>query len=133
MAVRYISSINEMKEMTQLMAALSDANRLRLVFALRNGELCVCQLIALLELAPSTVSKHLSILQTAGVVERSKKGRWVYYRLCPDPDFPIIGKRAPEKFQRLEKSEVVSADDRRLKDIVRQDPEALCRIILRKP
>ncbi len=75
------------------MAALSDPNRLRLVFALRHGERCVCQLIALLGLAPSTVSKHLAILQATGMIERSKKGRWVYYRLRPDPDFPIMGKR----------------------------------------
>jgi ArsR family transcriptional regulator len=121
-----------MKELIQLMAALSDPNRVRMVYALRHGELCVCQLIALLKLAPSTVSKHLTILQAAGVVERSKKGRWVYYQLRSDPDFPITGKRAPKKFQRLEKSTAIRADDRRMKEIVRQDPEALCRIILRK-
>lgn len=121
-----------MKDVTRLMAALSDPNRLRLVFALRHGERCVCQLIALLGLAPSTVSKHLAILQATGMIERSKKGRWVYYRLRPDPDFPIMGKKAPEKFQRLEKTEAIRGDDRRLKEIVRQDPEALCRVILRR-
>jgi DNA-binding transcriptional ArsR family regulator len=102
------------------------------VFGLRKGERCVCQLIALLKLAPSTVSKHLAILQAAGVVERSKKGRWVHYRLRANPDFPIIGQQAPKMFQRLEKSDAIRADDRRLKEIVQQDPEALCRIILRK-
>jgi DNA-binding transcriptional ArsR family regulator len=61
--------------------ALSDPNRVRAFMALRNGELCVCQIIELLALAPSTVSKHMSILKQAGLVDSRKDSRWVYYRL----------------------------------------------------
>jgi len=61
--------------------ALSDIQRLRILLMLRAGELCVCQLIAVLELAPSTVSKHLSVLSAAGLVDARKDGRWAYYRL----------------------------------------------------
>lgn len=61
--------------------ALSDPHRLRAVLALREGELCVCQLIELLGLSPSTVSKHMSILAQAGLVRHRKAGRWVHYRL----------------------------------------------------
>ncbi len=63
--------------------ALSDIQRLRVLMMLRSGELCVCQIIEVLGLAASTVSKHLSILSGAGLVDFRKEGRWAYYRL-PD-------------------------------------------------
>ena len=61
--------------------ALSDIQRLRILMLLRKGELCVCRIIAVLGLAPSTVSKHLSILGAAALVDSRKEGRWAYYRL----------------------------------------------------
>jgi len=61
--------------------ALSDKNRVRALLALGDQEVCVCQLIELLQLAPSTVSKHMSILRQAKLVSGRKKGRWMYYRL----------------------------------------------------
>ena len=61
--------------------ALSDENRIRAIMMLTGGELCVCQIIEMLGLAPSTVSKHMSILRQAGLVETRKEGRWIYYRL----------------------------------------------------
>lgn len=62
--------------------ALSDENRVRILMALRGRRLCVCQITAFLDLAPSTTSKHLSILRQARLIEGSKDGRWVYYRLA---------------------------------------------------
>jgi ArsR family transcriptional regulator len=62
--------------------ALADEGRLRVLVALADRELCVCEIIELLGLAPSTVSKHLSILRQAGIVEARKNGRWIYYRLA---------------------------------------------------
>lgn len=61
--------------------ALSDIQRLRILMILRGGELCVCQIIAVLGLAPSTVSKHLSVLSEADLVISRKQGRWAHYRL----------------------------------------------------
>lgn len=57
-------------------------NRVRPLMALDGRELCVCQIIELLGLAPSTVSKHMSILKQARLVEIRKNGRWAYYRLA---------------------------------------------------
>lgn len=121
-----------MRTTARLFGALADESRLRMAMALRHGELCVCQLIALTGLAPSTVSKHLSILRDAGLVDARKKGRWVYYRLAERPVFPIIGKQAPKVFQSLEKSSRVKADDRKLKQIGGEELEKLCRRILCK-
>ncbi len=59
--------------------ALTDENRVRMLMALHQKELCVCQITALLDLAPSTTSKHLSILRQARLIESRKHGKWVYY------------------------------------------------------
>lgn len=68
--------------------AVSDPSRLRTLMVLRNGELCVCQIIALLQLAPSTVSKHMSILRNAGLITGRKQEKWMYYQL---PEKPGLG------------------------------------------
>ena len=73
--------------------ALSDQNRVRMLMALDRRELCVCQIIELLELAPSTVSKHMSILANARLVEGRQDGRWRFYRLAGD-DAPVEAREA---------------------------------------
>src|ERR1017187_7221762 len=70
-----------MRDCLNITKALSDENRLRMLMALRDGELCVCQLTELMGLAMSTVSKHLSILYQAGLVAARKDARWMYYSL----------------------------------------------------
>src|SRR5512137_1434832 len=72
--------------------AVSDSHRVRALCALRGGELCVCQIIALLGLAPSTVSKHLAVLRSARLVDSRKEGRWIYYRLSKESRTPSAGK-----------------------------------------
>ena len=73
-----------MRNIIGITKALSDENRVRALMMLCQGELCVCQLIEMLRLAPSTVSKHMSILYQAGLVDARKEGRWNYYRLPGD-------------------------------------------------
>ncbi|MCC8194399.1 MAG: metalloregulator ArsR/SmtB family transcription factor [Deltaproteobacteria bacterium] len=62
--------------------ALTDENRVRILMALRDREMCVCQVTGFLDLSPSTTSKHLSILKQARLIESRKRGKWVYYRLA---------------------------------------------------
>jgi len=75
-----------MQDLIAMTKALADETRVRALMSLAEGELCVCQIIEVLDLAPSTVSKHMSILQGAGLVQRRKDGRWCYYRLADDED-----------------------------------------------
>ena len=82
-----------MREFLEITKALSDINRVRILMALGKRELCVCQITEFLGLAPSTVSKHMSILDHARLVESRKDGRWVYYRLASE-DAPRIVSRA---------------------------------------
>jgi DNA-binding transcriptional ArsR family regulator len=70
--------------------ALSDENRVRIIAALQGRELCVCQIIDLLQLSPSTVSKHLSILRNARLLNGRKEGRWMHYSLARDPQRPMV-------------------------------------------
>lgn len=64
--------------------------RLRMLAMLTTGELCVCQMTAVLDLAASTVSGHLSDLRAAGLVIERKEGKWVHYRLVEDPDISTV-------------------------------------------
>jgi len=69
-----------LRDFTGLARALADQSRVRILIALKDHELCVCQLVELLGLASSTVSRHLAILSQAYMVDSRKEGRWVYYR-----------------------------------------------------
>jgi len=116
-----------MREVLDITKALADGNRLRAVLALAGGELCVCQIIALLELAPSTVSKHMSILRQARLVEGRKEGRWMYYRL-PRRDAPKAVRQAVAWVRRsLADAPQTARDKKRLETILALDPEVLCK------
>jgi ArsR family transcriptional regulator len=70
-----------MKEFIKVMKALSDPNRVMLVKMLQKRTMCVCEVQAALGIAQPTVSKHLKILEGAGLVDRKKEGLWVNYSL----------------------------------------------------
>jgi ArsR family transcriptional regulator len=116
-----------LREVLEIHKALSDANRLRALIALDGKELCVCQITELLQLAPSTVSKHLSILRQARLVEMRKVGRWIYYRLS---DYSA-GTVAAGTIRLLEKTlsndRQIKDDRKHLKEILKIDPDILCR------
>ena len=78
-----------MRELMAVCKALSDAQRIRTLLLLQQGEMCVCEVVAALGLAPSTVSRHLAVLERAGLVVSRKLGRWVHYRLA-GPDAPPV-------------------------------------------
>ena len=59
---------DEIRTVLRVTKALSDGQRIRIMMLLRGGELCVCRIVEVLALAPSTVSKHLSILSEADLV-----------------------------------------------------------------
>lgn len=77
-----------MKQTTILLKALAEESRLRILALLGQGELCVCDLIAVLQLPQSTVSRHLALLKNAGWVTDRRQGLWMYYRLA-DEGLPL--------------------------------------------
>ena len=114
-----------MRDFLPIAKALSDETRLRLLMALRGGELCLCQLIDLLRLAPSTVSKHMAVLQQAGLVERRKDGRWHFYRLPEQPVSPPAAQAIAWVTGSLAEEPAIRADQERLTEIRRKDLEEL--------
>mgnify|MGYP005844280145 CR=1 FL=1 len=103
--------------------ALAHAGRVRIAAMLRRGELCVCQMTAVLNLAPSTVSAHLAELRRAGLVQERKEGRWVFYALTPEGRF-LLNTLANEV-----DSDPVAATDAVLVARLRTiGPEELCRV-----
>ena len=107
--------------------ALADANRVRLLLALRGQELCACQITELFGLAPSTMSKHLSILYQARLVNMRKDGRWVYYSLPgKGAAVPVRGALQWLKTS-LREEEQTAADAKRVRRLLRIDPSELCR------
>ena len=116
-----------MKGFLNITKALADENRLRMIMALRDGELCVCRITELMGLAMSTVSKHLSILYQAGLVNARKEGRWMYYSL-PGKGAPTAARAAVGWVRRsLAASERIAQDAKRLKRVLAMDLSALCK------
>lgn len=114
-----------MRAFIAITKALADENRTRTLMALRDGELCVCEVMALLGLAPSTVSKHLTVLHRAGLVESRKEGRWIYYSLPDNSPSPV--REAIEWVTDCLKDDAMVLDDaKRLKAIGKMDKEELC-------
>jgi ArsR family transcriptional regulator, arsenate/arsenite/antimonite-responsive transcriptional repressor len=116
-----------MREFMNITKALSDPNRVRILLALQHGELCVCQITELFGFAPSTVSKHLSVLHQAGLILSRKTERWVYYRL-PDKSAPAPAREALGWVHRtLSRSAEAAADAKNLKKILATDLAEICR------
>jgi ArsR family transcriptional regulator len=70
-----------MKDFLRVMKALSDPNRVKIVKMLQHRSMCVCEMQAALDIAQPSVSKHLKILEEAGLVVSQKDGMWVNYYL----------------------------------------------------
>jgi len=115
------------RELLAVMKALADPSRLRIVAALDGRELCLCQIVELVGLATSTVSRHMSILEQARLVDARKDGRWTYFRLAGEQGRPEASDAAALVFRALAQDALVRADSARLKQILKVNPEQLCR------
>lgn len=105
--------------------ALAHPGRLRILAMLRGGPLCVCQMTAVLRLAPSTVSAHLSELRHADLVTERKEGKWVEYRLAGE-DAAAAG----VAWERLERDPTIVQDRALLRELRKVPLEELCRVDL---
>lgn len=114
-----------MRATLRITKALSDIQRLRILLMLRAGELCVCQIIAVLGLAPSTVSKHLSILSAADLVDSRKDGRWAYYRLPQGEALKAVKPILKWLGESLTGDDSVAKDAKKLEAALSCPPESL--------
>jgi ArsR family transcriptional regulator len=113
-----------MEQMLNITKALADGNRVRVVLALTEyDELCVCQITEILGHATPTISRHMSVLQNAGLVKSRKDGRWVYYRLSET--FP---RRLLQWLKdRAGSANEIARDRAKLKTILSCGLDALCK------
>ncbi|NLE10066.1 MAG: winged helix-turn-helix transcriptional regulator [Actinobacteria bacterium] len=120
-------SSQAMKSTIRVTKALADTQRVRILLLLAKGELCVCQIVEVLDLASSTVSKHLSLLSSAGLVDVRKDGRWAYYRL-PEGDAGRFFAPLLEWLEDdLQGDELIERDARVLEEVLARDPEEVAR------
>ena len=116
-----------MRELLTVMKALADPSRLRIVAALHGRELCLCQIVELVGLATSTVSRHMSILEQARLIDARKDGRWTDFRWAGEHERSEAGEAAALAFRTLAQDAQIRADNARLKQILRVNPVELCR------
>ena len=116
---------SELDAAVEISRALGHPARVRVLAMLRLGELCVCQITEVLELAQSTVSSHLRELRRAGLITERKEGRWVFFSISGAPEVrPWI----EAAVGMLTHDPQIEADGN-LVDAIRQLPvEDLCRL-----
>jgi ArsR family transcriptional regulator len=105
-----------MRAFIKVMKALSDPNRVKMVKLLQRRVLCVCEIQEALGLAQSTASKHLKILEEAGLITYLKEGPWVNYRLADGVDNPYVANLLGNLRHWLE-------DDAQVEDLVARLPD----------
>ena len=112
-----------MRKITKIFQALSDTNRIRILKMLEVRPLCVCEITEILKLAPSTVSKHLSILRDAGFIVDEKEGKWVNYYLSHEQDNEYVKELMPLIKNWLQDEDKIRLDLEKVKTV---DRNILC-------
>lgn len=114
-----------MRETASLFKALSDETRIRIVALLTHGELCVCDLMEVMELPQSTVSRHLATLRQAGLIEDRRQGIWIYYWLVEsfEPIYRELLGLFSEGFGHLDQ---VQSDRKKLKALILRNKPDNC-------
>lgn len=113
-----------MKNFTKVMKALSDPSRVKILKMLQRKQMCVCEIQNALGIAQSTASKHLKILEEAGLTSYKKDGLWVNYTLADGSDSPYAAAMLGNIRHWLENEEEIAELSRQIFDIRRED---ICR------
>lgn len=109
-----------------VMKAAADPTRLRILKILEGGELCVCQVIAILSLGQSTVSKHLFLLRAAGLITDRREKKWVHYALARKGDSPYAARMLRNLRDWLNDDPVIVRDRERAALARAIGPVAIC-------
>jgi len=107
-----------MAEPVDILKALSDHGRLRILKMLETKKLCVCEITELIGLATSTISSHLNVLKNAGLIKDEKEGKWINYQLVDRPD-PFFSQLWPVISEQLDADPAVAIDSKKIKIVDR--------------
>ena len=114
-----------MRDVVKVFKALSDSNRVRILKMLEVRPLCVCEITRILNLATSTVSKHLSILRDVDFILDHKEGKWVTYSLNREGNSAYVEKLLPLVSEWLADEKTVLEDQQKIRDFSKDN---LCEI-----
>jgi ArsR family transcriptional regulator len=115
--------LDSIKIITKAIKAISDENRMRIIGLLDSrDDLCVCEITAIIGLSQPTISSHLKLLESAGLIEHKKDGLWVNYSISGDMD-PDIKAILDGVIPAIRKSKTVKDDIRKLSKV---DRDKLC-------
>ena len=117
-----------LRDFIKLSKAISDEARVRILKLLENQELCVCQLMFILEMGQSTVSKHLGILKNAGLIEVRKDWTWSFYKLSKEGMNTYNRKLLKFLSSILNDDSLILKDEERLREVIKKDIKILCNI-----
>lgn len=106
-----------MRELELSLKAAADPTRTRILKLLEAGGLCVCQIQTVLGLSPSTISKHLTILRNADLVQDKRNGKWIEYALTTDVRNPYAERVLSLLRGTLDRDPRVVADRKRLREV----------------
>ncbi len=122
----FIYERQPMKEIAIIFKALSDDTRLRVIKLLQERELCVCELMQVLDMSQPRISRHMSVLKNAGFVDDRREGKWVHYFLCNGTDNEDI-KRILQSFSQMANdNKLVQEDKKKLKKALRLSEKKIC-------
>jgi ArsR family transcriptional regulator len=108
-----------MQGTVEMLKALGDENRFRIFILLGSRGMCACELLELLDIAGSTLSAHLKILRTSGLIGHKKDGRWIeYYALLEDPRVRQLYDLVRDKL--LEDDTLIQQDLKKARTITRE-------------
>ncbi|KAF0179696.1 MAG: ArsR family transcriptional regulator [Nitrospirae bacterium] len=111
-----------MEALATIYHALSEVTRLRILKLLEHGELCVCDLVAALDMSQPKISFHVAALKSAGIINDRKQGRWIHYSIVADCDLfrRYLITTTLEKIQ----SDAAAEDRARLEDFLKKKKAA---------
>ena len=99
-----------MRELQLIFKVLSDDTRIRILKLLFQRELCVCELMQVLDMSQSRISRHVNLLKLAGLVKDRREGKWVYYSLHSQSFNPYVQQILEAFSGWLNEDEVVNED-----------------------
>ncbi len=85
-------SLQKIRAIERLLGILGDSNRIKILLLLSRREMCVCEIESALKLPQPTASHHLALLEQAGLLQRTKRARWAFYKVNESPILDVIRK-----------------------------------------
>ena len=79
-----VPSDEKLEDYSSILKSIADPTRLKIIYLLKNGELCVCEILDAFDKSQSTISHHLNMMKKEGIINGRKQGKWIYYKLAND-------------------------------------------------